>query len=192
MKNLKNSFIDFLRGGRWRGDSEVDDLRTEVDEPGTAPDEDDEDEELEALLEFLDETLDDEVKLYEYASADFRMRLEGLKAVAELLEDEPLAEEQHKALISRIAELEEHSRKETEEVCQFLHQRLEVLEEITGMTYGACDDDCDCEDCGEDEDESVEDDDDEEEDGDDVHGESFADLHGLDPNAKPEDVPEGD
>lgn len=189
---MKNSFIDFLRGGRWRGDSEVSDLKTEVDEPETAPDEDEEDEEMEALLEFLDETLDDEVTLYEYASADFRMRLEGLKAVAELLEDEPLAEEQHKALISRIAELEEHSRKETEEVCQFLHQRLEVLEEITGTTYGVCDDDCDCEDCSEDEDESVEDDDDEEEDGDDVHGESFADLHGLDPNAEPEDVPEGD
>ena len=126
-----SKFVDFLRGGHWRGDSDIPEPETKSDEQL-----DEVDDELKAWLDEVDETLDWSITIYEHASTDFRRRLKELRENAKTLDAEPMVSDQLKVLMHRIEELERILDKETGDVCEFLDQRLKVIEAITGEVYG--------------------------------------------------------
>lgn len=184
--SAKNRVFDWLRGGTWRGDQTIEaELKPAVaDEAEELNDENEDGEDLpDELIENIDDDLEGEIFLYEYANADFRRRLTTLRKNAEVLGTEPLVGDQYQALMRRIIALEQILEQETEEVRGSLERHRKGIEVITGEKYDEPED----EDEGESEGVEVEEPDD---DDDEIVGENFADLHGLDPNAEPEDVPE--
>ena len=168
-----SKWIDFLRGGNWRGDSQKPEPET-FDAPETEEMEMDEVEStIEAIFAHADERLDEAMLRAEYANGDFRQRLKELRELAGALDGEPLVEEEHEALVRRIEEREQTLASKTDALIEALKKYTEEVAEITGEDYEFDFDD---------------DDDDVVEPPEDEENENFADLHGLDPNAEPEDV----